>query len=144
MKKAILAASILTFCAPVLAQSGEKHNSYRCRAWDMNGEWVAYQGTVAVPPGGKLHTGVCEFTVSNGTANGTCEFNDANPAPFFSGPFQGQVTVSPDCAVELTMDFAPAPFVSTFYLQMNKDKKSFVGRWANTAGAFGTSNGVKR
>ena len=143
MQKIVLLSSILAFCAQAYAYD-DHHHGRRCKASDLNGRWIAYQGTVAVPEDGKLHTGVCDFTVLNGTATGSCNFYDANPAPFFSGAFQGEATVSEDCAAEVTMDFAPAPFVSAFHLHLHRDKQSFVGRWDNTAGAFGTSNGVKR
>lgn len=65
------------------------------------------QNAVVVNP----HTGDCDFS-----------------APFNSSfPFVGTVTVSEDCSAEMVMDFAPAPFVSTFHLQLSRDRQSFVG-----------------
>jgi hypothetical protein len=101
----------------------------------MNGEWVSYQNAVVVNP----HTGVCKFVVQQGTATGTCDFSTG-----FTGPFVGSVTVAKDCSAEVTMDFAPAPVVSNFHLQLHRDGESFAGRWDNNFNVLGTTQGIKR
>jgi hypothetical protein len=106
-----------------------------CTINDMNGVWTSYQGAVAVNP----HTGICTFKVANGLAQGSCDFSNG-----FQGPFQGEVVVNRDCSVNFDMDFAPVPVVSTFQIQLHKDKKSFVGRWSNNFGVIGITNAVKR
>ncbi|MEQ1558881.1 MAG: hypothetical protein ABL933_08085 [Methyloglobulus sp.] len=106
-----------------------------CTINDMNGRWTAYQGAVLVNP----HTGICDFKVSNGLAQGTCDFSTG-----FKGPFQGEVIVNKDCSVNFDMDFAPVPVVSKFQIQLHKDKQSFVGRWANNHDVIGVTNAVKR
>ena len=145
MKKVLLASSMILLCTQAYADD-RSHNYKGCKALDMNGEWVAYQGTALA---GQPHTGVCDFSVLNGVATGSCDFSTG-----FIGPFPDpkslnvgvkNVEVKKDCSVELQMDFTPAaPFVSTFHLQLNRDKQSFVGRWDNNFGAVGVSNGVKK
>ncbi len=110
-------------------------NSKMCSINDMNGLWIAYQGAVLTNP----HTGVCKFNVANGLAQGTCNFSNG-----FTGPFQGPVIVNKDCSAEVQMDFAPAPVVSDFQVQLHKDRNSFVGRWSNNFGVIGVTNAVKR
>lgn len=136
MKKLLLASAILGIACQVNAGDDRSHGR-SCRSSDMNGEWVSYQNEVFKNP----HTGKCTFSIDGGLVNGACDFT----LPGATGlAFAGEVTVNPDCSVDLSMDFAPAPFVSTFQLQLAKDKQSFAGRWDNTFGAIGTTNGVKR
>lgn len=129
MKFFILSALALLFSTT--AYSEDKP----CGINDMNGRWVSYQGAVLVNP----HTGICKFKVVDGLAQGDCGFSGG-----FKGPFQGKVVVNPDCSVDFDMDFAPAPVVSIFQIQLHKDKKSFVGRWSNNYGVIGITNAVKR
>lgn len=132
MKKLLLGILVLACCGPA-AEAGSR----RCKATQMDGDWVGFQNAVVVNP----HTGACDFTVSQGAVTGNCDFS----APFNSSfSFVGTVAVSEDCSVEMVMDFAPAPFVSTFHLQLSRDRQSFVGRWENTFGVLGTTSGVKR
>jgi hypothetical protein len=116
----------------------------RCQKRDLRGNWVSYQAEVKANP----HTGVCKFSVENGKVNGSCDFSlkDDQGNPLSGLQFTGEATVKEDCSAELTMDFRPfgRPFVSTFDLQLHRNKKSFVGRWDNTFGALGTANGVKQ
>ncbi|MBK8816122.1 MAG: hypothetical protein IPN42_11790 [Methylococcaceae bacterium] len=106
-----------------------------CSMNDFNGRWTAYQGAVTVNP----HTGICHFSVANGLAQGNCDFSNG-----FAGPFKGEVVVNRNCSVDFEMDFTPVPVVSTFQVQMHKDKKSFVGRWKNNFDVIGVTNAVKR
>lgn len=136
MKKVLIASAILGIASQAYA-GADRSPGRGCRTSDMNGEWVSYQNEVKANP----HTGKCTFTVNRGAVDGTCDFT----LPDATGlEFAGTATVNPDCSVELTMDFDPAPFVSTFQLQLAKDKETFAGRWENTFGAIGTTNGVKR
>jgi hypothetical protein len=114
----------------------------RCQKRDLRGHWVSYQNEVLKNP----HTGLCTFSVDNGTVEGSCDFSlkDEQGNPLTGLPFTGEATVKEDCSAQLTMDFAPRPFKSTFQLQLHRNKKSFVGRWENTFGAVGTANGVKQ
>ncbi len=109
--------------------------SENCNINDLNGKWVAYQGAVLVNP----HTGICKFNVANGLAQGACDFSNG-----FSGPFQGEVAISKDCSAKFDMNFASVPVISSFQVQLHKDKKSFVGRWSNNFGVIGVTNAVKR
>lgn len=138
MKKCLLAAVVLFACSLAQADSpgGKKHGFHGCKASDLNGDWVAYQAEVLKNP----HTGVCKFSVSDGDVNGTCDFTLPNATGLH---FVGSATVNPDCSAVLTMDFAPAPFVSTFEIQLDRVRKAYVGRWSNTFGAMGPTNGVK-
>lgn len=114
----------------------------RCQKRDLRGNWVSYQNEVLKNP----HTGVCKFSVENGKVGGSCDFSlkDDQGNPLTGLQFTGEAAVKEDCSAELTMDFAPRPFKSTFQLQLHRNKKSFVGRWENTFGALGTTNGVKQ
>jgi hypothetical protein len=131
MKLLILPALALLLTANAYAYAADKF----CTINDMNGNWRSYQGAVLVNP----HTGVCDFKVANGFAQGTCDFSNG-----FQGPFQGEVIVNKDCSVDFDMDFAPVPVISKFQIQLHKDKKSFVGRWVNNFGVMGVTNAVKR
>jgi len=133
MKKILLVSSILAIC--IQAQAGERDHP-ACAAKALEGDWVSYQGTAQA---GAPHTGVCRIHVEDGVATGDCDFSLG-----FTGPFQGAATVNDDCSAEVTMDFAPAAFVSKFQLQLARNKQSFVGRWENDFGANGIANGVKR
>jgi hypothetical protein len=133
MKKNLLAFSILVFC--VQAHAGERDHR-ACSAKALQGDWVSYQGTAQA---GTPHTGVCRIHVAGGVATGDCDFSLG-----FTGPFQGAAMVNDDCSAEVTMDFAPAAFKSTFQFQLARNKQSFVGRWENNLGANGVSNGVKK
>lgn len=110
----------------------------RCRKRDLRGNWVSYQNEVLKNP----HTGVCRFSIENGKVEGTCDFSlhDDQGNPLTGLAFTGQATVKEDCSAELTMDFTPRPFTSTFQLQLHRNKKSFVSRWENTFGALGTAS----
>lgn len=121
----------------LLAFAGAQANadSKACHINDLNGHWTAYQGAVLVNP----HTGVCNFTIANGLAQGNCDFSNG-----FQGPFKGEVVVNKDCSANFEMDFDPVPVVSSFQVQLHKDKKSFVGRWSNNFGVIGVTNAVKR
>ncbi len=133
MKKILLTSSILAIC--MQAHAGEPAQS-ACTAKALDGDWVSYQGTAQA---GSPHTGVCRIHVEDGTTTGDCDFSLG-----FTGPFHGNAAVNGDCSAEVTMDFAPARFVSTFQLQLARNKQSFVGRWENNLGANGVANGVKR
>lgn len=143
MKKILLASSVIFLSAQAYAGSGAQH--YKgCKPSDMNGDWVAYQAEVLKNP----HTGVCHFKVFKGQIKeGTCDFNltDQFGNALTGLNFDGTAKVEPDCSTELTMDFRPygRPFVSTFNIQLAPDKQSYVGRWKNTFGAIGPTNGVK-
>lgn len=116
----------------------------RCQKRNLKGDWVSYQAEVKANP----HTGVCKFSVDDGKVEGACDFSltDAQGSPLTGLQFTGEATVKEDCSAELTMDFRPfgRPFVSSFHLQLHRNKKSFIGRWDNTFGALGTANGVKQ
>ncbi len=143
MKKLLIASAILAIAGQATA-GDDRYHGRGCRASDMNGEWVSYQNEVKANP----HTGKCTFTVDRGLASGACDFSLTDPAgnPLTDLQFDGTATVNPDCSVDLTMDFQPygRPFVSTFQLQLAKGKDTYAGRWENTFGAIGTTNGVKR
>lgn len=127
----IIPLAVLSLLLAANAYADKKH----CKNNDMDGGWVSYQGAVL----GNPHTGVCKFKVTNGLAQGNCEFSLG-----FKGPFTGEVVVNPDCSAVFAMDFNPmAPFVSDFQIQLHKDKKSFVGRWENNFGVIGVTNAVK-
>jgi hypothetical protein len=115
----------------------------RCRTRDLKGYWVSYQAEVKANP----HTGVCKFLIENGKVEGACDFSlkDDQGNSLTGLQFTGDATVKDDCSAELIMDFTPfgRPFVSTFHLQLHRNKKAFIGRWENTFGALGTTNGVK-
>jgi hypothetical protein len=120
----------LLFTANAYADSGKG-----CGSNDMNGVWTSYQGAVVVNP----HTGVCDFTVANGQAQGNCVFSTG-----FKGDFQGDVVVNKDCSATFDMDFSPvAPVVANFQIHLHKDKNSFVGRFQNNFGVMGVTNAVK-
>lgn len=116
----------------------------RCQKRDLKGQWVSYQAEVLKNP----HTGACTFEIDKaGKLTGSCDFSltDDQGNQLTGLKFEGEATVKDDCSAELTMDFRPfgRPFVSTFHLQFHRNKKSFIGRWENTFGALGTTNGVK-
>lgn len=142
MKRMLLSAAVFSFilCSQAYAfweQEGA------CRQLDLKGQWISYQAEVLKNP----HTGVCKFTIVKGEVKGSCDFSltDDQGSPLTGLQFTGEAAIKDDCSVELTMDFRPfgRPFVSTFQLQLHRNKKSFVGRWQNTFGALGTANGVK-
>lgn len=118
-----------------LASSNSYAQPKFCNINDMNGHWTAYQGAVLVNP----HTGICNFKIINGLAQGNCDFSTG-----FKGPFQGEVVVNKDCSATFQMDFAPVPVISNFQVQLHKDKNSFVGRWSNNFDVLGVTNAVKR
>jgi hypothetical protein len=134
MRKTTLIISSLMFAAQAFAAE-DLASLRQCRPRAMNGDWVSYQNAVVVNP----HTGVCKFTVADGLATGTCDFSTG-----FVGPFSGSVTINSDCSAEVQMDFAPAPVVSSFHLQLHKDRQSFAGRWDNNFGVLGTTHGIKQ
>ena len=103
---------------------------------------MSYQNEVLKNP----HTGICKFSVEHGNVEGRCDFSLKDPqGNRLTGlQFTGEIGVKEDCSAELTMDFAPRPFKSTFQLQLHRNKKSFVGRWENNFGALGTTSGVKQ
>lgn len=129
MKISVLPLLVAAFTANAFAADKP------CTMHDLNGRWVSYQGAVL----GNPHTGICKFKVANGLAQGECDFSVG-----FKGPFTGEVMVNPDCSADFAMDFNPAPVVSTFQVQLHKDKKSFVGRWENNFGVIGVTNAVKQ
>ncbi len=143
MKKALLVCCTLAIVGQAHADFDPSH-SKRCKNSDLNGTWVSYQAEVLANP----HTGKCVVNIWNGVAKGTCDFSLENPpgVPLTDLQFDGTVQVDGDCSVDLTMDFTPygRPFVSTFQLQLARDKQTYAGRWSNTFGALGTTNGVKR
>jgi hypothetical protein len=130
------------------AQAGPNY----CKVSDFNGNWVGFQGNLITIPGTNPHTGACTFTVSHGTiTHGTCELRLLiNPAPpvLISpiGYFDGTVEVNPDCSATLTFDFSPygRDTQSTYQVQLALDKKTYAGRWENTSGLLGPTNGVKK
>lgn len=136
MKKLLIASSLIAMFGQAYAGNGHDQGR-RCRSADMDGDWVAYQAEVLKNP----HTGVCDFTVRRGEAKGVCDFTLPNASGL---AFVGTAVVNPDCSVDLTMDFAPAPFVSKFQLQLAKNGETYAGRWENTFGAIGPTNGVKK
>lgn len=69
---------ILPALALLLATNAYAADKF-CTINDMNGNWRSYQGAVLVNP----HTGVCDFKVANGLAQGTCDFSNG-----FQGPFK--------------------------------------------------------
>ena len=144
MKKVLLASSIIFLCAQAYADDAG-HKPKACKNSDMNGDWVAYQAEVLKNP----HTGVCAFAVSKGEiSEGSCDFSlkDADGNELAALRFNGTATVNKDCSATLTMDFRPygRPFISTFEIQLATDRQSYVGRWHNTFGALGPTNGVKK
>ena len=143
MKRLLLSTAIVSLILCSQAQAFFEEEG-RCQKRNLNGQWVSYQAEVKVNP----HTGVCKFSVDNGKVEGTCDFSltDHHGNPLTGLQFTGEATVKEDCSAQVTMDFTPfgRPFVSTFELQLHRNKKSFVGRWGNTFGALGTANGVKQ
>jgi hypothetical protein len=143
MRRILLSSAVMSImlCSQAYA-FGEQEGA--CVKRDLKGHWVSYQAEVLKNP----HSGVCNFDIEHGKAQGTCDFSltDDQGNPLTDLQFTGEATIKDNCSAELTMDFTPfgRPFVSTFHLQFHRDKKSFVGRWENTFGALGTANGVKR
>lgn len=142
MKRMLLSTAVVSLVLCNQAQAFFEEEG-RCQKRDLRGNWVSYQAEVKANP----HTGVCKFSIENGKAEGACDFSltDDQGKPLTDLRFSGEATVKEDCSTELTMDFTPfgRPFVSTFQLQLHRNKKSFVGRWENTFGALGTANGVR-
>ncbi|NOS80969.1 MAG: hypothetical protein HOP32_05240 [Nitrospira sp.] len=142
MKRLLLSTAVISLILCSQAQAFFEEEG-RCQKRDLKGHWVSYQAEVKANP----HTGVCKFSIENGKVEGACDFSltDDQGNPLTGLKFAGDATIKDDCSAELTMDFTPfgRPFVSTFHLQFHRNKKSFVGRWENTFGALGTTNGVK-
>jgi hypothetical protein len=132
MKLLIITTLSILFSTSVQATEEKEKD---CNINAMNGRWTSYQGAVL----GNPHTGICDFKVANGLAQGTCDFSTG-----FQGPFTGEVVVNKDCSATLDMDFAPVPVISMFQIQLHKDKQSFVGRWKNNHDVIGVTNAVKR
>lgn len=143
MKRTLLSVGVMTILLCTQAHAFFEEEG-RCQKRDLKGQWVSYQNEVLKNP----HTGQCQFSVEQGKVEGTCDFSlqDDQGQPLTGLKFTGETTVKENCSAELTMDFTPfgRPFVSTFHLQLHRNKKSFVGRWENTFGALGTANGVKQ
>jgi hypothetical protein len=148
------------FCSALAIVFLNAHaESNRCKVSDFNGDWVGFQANlVTIPPipptnpGTNPHTGACKFTISHGTiTNGTCELRlliNPGPPPVLASPighFDGTVEVDPDCSATLTFDFSPygRDTQSTYQVQLALDKKTYAGRWENTSGLLGPTNGVK-
>jgi hypothetical protein len=142
MRRILLSTAVISMVLCSQAQAFFEQEG-TCVKRDLTGHWVSYQAEVLKNP----HTGVCKFSIANGKVEGTCDFSltDAQGNPLTGLQFTGDATIKDDCSAELTMDFTPfgRPFVSTFHLQLHRNKKAFVGRWENTFGALGTANGVK-
>ena len=141
MRRILLCTAVVTLMLCCQAQAFFEEEG-RCQKRDLRGHWVSYQNEVLKNP----HTGMCKFSIENGKTEGTCDFSLKNDqGDLLTGlTFTGEATVKEDCSAELTMDFTPLPFKSTFQLQLHRNKKSFVGRWENTFGALGTASGVKQ
>ena len=141
MKRLLFSAAVVSLILCSQAQAFFEEEG-RCQKRDLRGNWVSYQNEVLKNP----HTGVCKFSIENGKAEGTCDFSLTDPqGNRLTGlKFTGEATVKEDCSAQVTMDFTPLPFKSTFDLQLHRNKKSFVGRWENTFGALGTASGVKQ
>ena len=141
MKRLLIAASTLLVSAQLQAVTITP-----CTKNDLNGNFIAYQNSVGQA---NLHTGVCQFNISNGIVSGNCEFTVAPGgvvAPGFSGPVSGSATINSNCSAEMTMDFNPAPHVtvsSSFLMQFTPDKQSYIGSWTNNFGLLGTSAGTR-
>jgi hypothetical protein len=127
--------------------------SNHCTVSDFNGEWVGFQANVVTIPGTNPHTGACMFTVSNGEiTDGTCEQRilvNPGPPPVLISPtghLDGTVEVDPDCSATLTFDFSPygRDTQSTYQVQLAVDKNTYAGRWENSSGLLGPTNGVKK
>jgi len=134
--------------------------SNHCKVSDFNGDWVGFQAdVVTIPPtpptnpGTNPHTGACMFTVSDGMiTDGTCELRmlvNPGPPPVLISPtghFDGTVEVDPDCSATLTFDFSPygRNTQSTYQVQLAVDKNTYAGRWENSSGLLGPTNGVKK
>ncbi|MDN5940486.1 MAG: hypothetical protein L0H94_01270 [Nitrospira sp.] len=139
MKRLLLSTAVVSLILCSQAQAFFEEEG-RCQKRHLNGQWVSYQGEFLKNP----HTGICKFDIDKGKVEGKCDF-------FFPGnpvtdlQFVGEATIKDDCSVELTTDFTPfgRPFVSTYHLQLHRNKKSWVGRWESDSGAGGVTNGVK-
>ncbi len=141
MKRVLLSTAIVSLILCSQAQAFFEDEG-RCQKRDLQGSWVSYQNEVLKNP----HTGICKFAVESGKVQGTCDFSLKDPQgnPLTGLQFTGEASMKEDCSAELTMDFAPRPFKSTFQLHLHRNKKSFVGRWENNFEALGTTNGVKQ
>ncbi len=143
MKGILLSTAVVSLILSTQAQAFFEEEG-RCQKRDLRGNWVSYQNEVLKNP----HTGVCKFNTENGKVEGACDFSlkDDHGNALTGLRFTGEATVKEDCSAELTMDFTPfgRPFVSSFHLQLHRNKKSFIGRWENTFGALGTASGVKQ
>lgn len=142
MERILLSTAVSSLILCTQAQAFFEEEG-RCHKRDLTGQWVSYQAEVKANP----HAGVCKFRIENGKVESACDFSlkDDLGNPLTGLQFTDEATVKEDCSAELTMDFTPfgRPFVSTFHLQFHRNKKSFIGRWENTFGALGTTDGVK-
>jgi hypothetical protein len=125
----IIAISMFTllFCAQAYAG---------CKESDLKGDWIMFQAALNDP-----HTGRCEVSIVGSMANGHCDLS--NGASFDA---HGPANVNEDCGgkIQLNFNVGPREVSSDFEVQLTKNKQAFAGRWDNSFGIVGTTNGVKR
>lgn len=128
MKKLYLSLVLLSFIPSVYAG---------CIPSDITGSWITYQTNISaeVP-----HTGRCDIKIADNNARsftGKC-----NLSVGFDMDVTGTAKVNNDCSAVLAMKFNGGGM--DFDMQLSPDRQSFVGRWKNSFGDVGGTNGVRK
>jgi hypothetical protein len=148
MKKTTL---ILAAMALVSSQAyagdnkGHPEKKHQCRSKDLNGDYVMYQAAVNNPV--MNHTGRCEINVNDGDVTGSCAFDpNSTGNPNFHGPVYGTATMNSNCSADMTISFdvPNGPHIDSFFdVQFTPSKDAFIGKFDNTFGIYGVTNGAR-
>jgi hypothetical protein len=108
-----------------------------CLPSDISGWWVMYQTNITAQP---QHTGRCEIKVADNatkTLSGACKLSNG-----YEMSVTGTASVNANCAAIMTLSFTGGTM--DFDMQLAVDRQAFVGRWKNSFGDLGGTNGVKK